>query len=69
MELTYLLPHPTIALAPLVLALPASSLHLCSVQHRHIVLVVVAAATRPPPSPATPGRDGAGGSAEEEKGR
>jgi hypothetical protein len=39
------------------------------VQHRHIVLVVVAAAaTRPPPPPATPGRDGAGGSAKEEKG-
>ena len=39
------------------------------VQHRHVVLVVVAAAaTRPPTPPATPGRDGAGGSAEEEKG-
>ena len=40
------------------------------VQHRHVVLVIVAvAATRPPTPPATPGRDGAGGSAEEEKGR
>ena len=38
------------------------------VQHCNVVLVVVvAAATRPPP-PATPGRDGAGGSTEEEKG-
>ena len=40
------------------------------VQHCHVVLVVVAAATTHPPTPpATPGRDGAGGSAEEEKGR
>ncbi len=40
------------------------------VQHRHVVLVVIAAAaTRPPPPPATPGRVGAGGSAEEKKGR
>ncbi len=40
------------------------------VQHCHVVLVVVAAtATRPPPPPAIPGRDGAGGSAKEEKGR
>ena len=40
------------------------------VQHRHVVQVVVAAAAmRPPPPPATPGRDGAGGSAKEEKGR
>jgi hypothetical protein len=42
------------------------------VQHRHVVLVVIATAataTCPPPPPATPGRDGAGGSAEEEKGR
>ncbi len=40
------------------------------VQHRHIVLVVVATAgTHPPTPPETPGRDGAGGSAEEEKGR
>ena len=40
------------------------------VQQRHVILVVVAAAaTRPPTPPATPGRDGAGGSAKEEKGR
>jgi len=40
------------------------------VQHRHVVLVIVAvAATRPPTPPATPGRDGAGESTEEEKGR
>ncbi len=40
------------------------------VQHRHVILVVVTAtATRPPIPQATPGRDGAGGSAEEEKGR
>ena len=40
------------------------------VQHRHVILVVVAAvATRPPPPPVTPGRDGAGGSTKEEKGR
>jgi hypothetical protein len=39
------------------------------VQHRHVILVVAAAATRPPPPPATPGRDGAGGSAKEKKGR
>ncbi len=39
------------------------------VQHRHVVLVVVAAAATRPPTPPTPGRDGAGGSAEEEKGR
>jgi hypothetical protein len=36
-------------------------------QHHHVILVVVVAATRPP-TPPTPGRDGAGGSAEEEKG-
>jgi len=48
-----------------------ADVQLPSVQHRHVVLVVVAAAAtmRPPPPPATPGRDGAGGSAEEEKSR
>ena len=38
------------------------------VQHRHVVLVVVAATATRPPTPPTPGRDGAGGSAKEEKG-
>jgi hypothetical protein len=38
------------------------------VQHRHVVLVVVAAAATRPPTPPTSGRDGADGSAEEEKG-
>ena len=40
------------------------------VQPRHVILIIVlAAATCPPPPPATPGREGAGGSAKEEKGR
>ncbi len=73
MDLIYLLPHPP---PPRRHRVGAVSIGVAGVQpppgqHRHLVLVVAVAAARraSPPPPATPGRDGAGGSAEEKEGQ
>ena len=69
MEITYLLPHHRIG----SVGVGVADVQPPPAQHRHIVLVLVvvvtATAMRPPHPPVTPGRDGAGGSAEKGKGQ